>query len=131
MYSCIAIIGFEMSKGRPREFNTTDALDQALLVFWRKGYRGTSLDDLTDVMQINRPSLYAAFGDKEKLFLAAVDQYREKYLVPRVRKLLSCDNLREGLADFFRSMSGVIIENETPPGCLIACLLSEESCESE
>ena len=62
-------------RGRPRAFDVDDALEGALKVFWRKGYEGTSLDDLTDAMKINRPSLYAAFGNKENLFRRALDRY--------------------------------------------------------
>ena len=54
--------------GRPRAFDTDLALDQAMQLFWRKGFLGTSLSDLTEAMGINRPSLYAAFGNKEALF---------------------------------------------------------------
>ncbi len=63
--------------GRPRSFDTDKALDRALLVFWRKGYEGASLSDLTKAMGINRPSLYAAFGDKEALFRKVLDRYQE------------------------------------------------------
>src|SRR5438094_9922303 len=63
--------------GRPRAFDVDEALDQALKVFWRKGYEGTSLPDLTKAMGINRPSLYAAFGNKEELFRKALDRYAE------------------------------------------------------
>tara|TARA_R110002111_G_scaffold185031_3_gene250889 strand:- start:5289 stop:5873 length:585 start_codon:yes stop_codon:yes gene_type:complete len=66
-----------MSVGRPREFDINKALDQALDVFWRKGYEGASLPDLTDAMGINRPSLYAAFGNKDALFRKAIDRYLE------------------------------------------------------
>src|SRR3954470_8378884 len=64
-----------MPVGRPRAFDVDKAPYQALLVFWRKGYEGTSLPDLTEAMGINRPSLYAAFGNKEALFRKALDRY--------------------------------------------------------
>jgi AcrR family transcriptional regulator len=62
--------------GRPRSFDLNKALDRALHVFWRKGYEGTSLSELTKAMGINRPSLYAAFGRKEALFCKALERYR-------------------------------------------------------
>ena len=61
--------------GRPREFDVDAALDRAVEVFWRFGYEGASLSDLTEAMGINRPSLYAAFGSKEDLFRRAVERY--------------------------------------------------------
>jgi len=61
--------------GRPRAFDVEKALHQAMQVFWRKGYLGTSLSDLTDAMGINRPSLYAAFGNKKSLFRKALAYY--------------------------------------------------------
>jgi len=61
--------------GRPRAFDLDKALDQALQVFWQKGYEGASLTDLTKAMGINRPSLYAAFGNKEDLFRKVLDRY--------------------------------------------------------
>jgi AcrR family transcriptional regulator len=64
-----------MAVGRPRAFNTERALDSALKVFWRKGYEGTTLPDLTNAMGINRPSLYAAFGNKAALFRTVLDRY--------------------------------------------------------
>src|SRR5204862_7915530 len=66
-----------MPKGRPREFDVDEALDRALGVFWRRGYEGATLADLTEAMGINRPSLYAAFGSKEELFRKALDRYVE------------------------------------------------------
>ena len=63
------------AKGRPREFDLDEALTAALRVFWTKGYEGASLTDLTEAMGITRPSLYAAFGNKEELFKRVVDRY--------------------------------------------------------
>lgn len=89
------------------------------------------MDDLSAALGINKPSLYAAFGGKEELFLQVVDHYREKMLSPLTSKLSEAESLRDGLSQFFRGIAGVVMENDTPPGCLIACLLSEECCESE
>ena len=64
--------------GRPREFELEDALGRAMMVFWRKGYDGASLSDLTEALGITRPSLYAAFGSKEELFRQVLDRYDER-----------------------------------------------------
>ena len=66
--------------GRHREFQLEEALDAALRVFWRKGYEGTSYADLTEATGLERPSLYAAFGNKESLFRRALARYDEQYL---------------------------------------------------
>src|SRR5829696_1060940 len=63
------------TRGRPRAFDADKALDRAVKVFWSKGYEGASLPELTRAMGINRPSLYAAFGNKEALFRKALDRY--------------------------------------------------------
>lgn len=64
-----------MGKGRPRNFDVDTALASAMKVFWEKGYEGASLPELTEAMGINRPSLYAAFGNKEELFRKVVERY--------------------------------------------------------
>jgi AcrR family transcriptional regulator len=89
-----------------------------LLLFWRKGYEGTSLSDLTSAMGINRPSLYAAFGDKEALFRKAVDRYTEGPAA-YVREALK---LPKALAVVERLMRGAIellTDPRTPQGCLL------------
>jgi AcrR family transcriptional regulator len=63
--------------GRPRAFDPQKALDRALRVFWERGYEGASLAALTKAMRINRPSMYATFGNKEQLFRKALDRYAE------------------------------------------------------
>ena len=71
----IAGVKNEGSMGRPREFDTDAALDKAMRLFWMKSYEGTSVADLTGTLGISRPSLYAAFGDKQSLFRAALERY--------------------------------------------------------
>src|SRR5580704_11461078 len=65
-----------MPSGRTRQFDVDEALDRALEVFWARGYEGATLPELTKAMGINRPSLYAAFGNKEQLFRKALDRYQ-------------------------------------------------------
>src|SRR5277367_2044571 len=65
-----------MPSGRTRQFDIDEALDRALEVFWARGYEGATLPELTRAMGINRPSLYAAFGNKEQLFRKALDYYQ-------------------------------------------------------
>ncbi len=74
-----------MAIGRPRAFDMDQALDRALDVFWRKGYEGATMCDLTAAMGINPPSLYAAFGNKEGLFRKALDRYAAMHDVPLAR----------------------------------------------
>jgi AcrR family transcriptional regulator len=66
--------------GRQREFDVDQALEAALCVFWRKGYEGTSYTDLQQATGVERPGLYAAFGNKEALFRRALERYYERYL---------------------------------------------------
>jgi len=56
-------------RGRPRAYDPDVALEQAMQTFWKSGYCGTSLDDLSAAMHMNRPSLYAGFGDKRRLYI--------------------------------------------------------------
>lgn len=113
-------------RGRPREFDTDEALASALRVFWTKGYEGASLTDLTDAMGITRPSLYAAFGNKEALFKQALDLYQTEKLA-YVRSALAAPTAR-GVAE--RMLEGTI-ENITSEcrGCL--GVIASVSCSNE
>jgi AcrR family transcriptional regulator len=103
--------------GRPRAFDMDQALDRALEVFWRKGYEGTTICDLTAVMGINPPSLYAAFGNKEGLFRKALDRYgalrtafwNEALNAPTARAV--AETLLSGTAKF-------LCDPRHPKGCL-------------
>jgi AcrR family transcriptional regulator len=115
--------------GRPRAFDRDKALDQALHVFWERGYEGASIADLTGAMGINPPSLYAAFGNKESLFREALDRYEaqrdeimaEAFAAPTVREAMT--RLLEGTADRLSDKS-------KPKGCLYVsgALAGSEEC---
>jgi AcrR family transcriptional regulator len=104
--------------GRPREFDLDKALDRALKVFWRKGYEGASLPDLTKAMRINRPSLYAAFGNKEALFKKAIDRYLEG---PGafVREALQQPTAKAVVEQVFRRSIELVTDSRNPRGCFM------------
>lgn len=106
-----------MAQGRPRAFDIDEALDRALLVFWRLGYEGTSLTDLTSAMGINRPSLYAAFGNKEELFRRVADRYIER-ISAFVPGALAAAKGRDAIERFLRGSVDNQTQPGSPPGCL-------------
>ena len=116
-----------MAAGRPRAFCTDEALDKALTVFWEKGYEGASLQDLTDAMGINRPSLYAAFGNKESLFLKAMDRYAEKNAC--MIDFFNEPTAREAIEKLLYKMADKLSDPDTPKGCLI--VIGALACSDE
>jgi AcrR family transcriptional regulator len=106
-----------MPIGRPRAFDIDTALDRALQVFWRKGYEGTSLSELTKAMGINRPSLYAAFGNKEALFRKALDRYAEGPAA-YTRAALDEPTARAVVERLLRGVVDLLTNPRHPPGCL-------------
>lgn len=124
-----------MGMGRPREFDAETALDQAMEVFWRHGYEGATIAQLTEAMGINPPSLYACFGNKEGLLKAALDRYTklrnvwmdEVVAAPTARAV--AERMLIGIAD-------KQTDPANPPGCLlvqggIACGTGSENVPFE
>ena len=116
-----------MRTGRPRAFCLDEALAKAMPIFWRKGYEGASIADLTEAMGINPPSLYAAFGSKEGLFQAVLDRY-EQERKDDLDKILAAPTARETAELYFaKVIEGVTaMDGRHPPGCLV--VQSGQSC---
>jgi AcrR family transcriptional regulator len=124
-----------VTRGRPREFCVDHALAQALRVFWEKGYEGTSLNDLTDAMGITRPSLYAAFGNKESLFRKALDLY-EREKLDYIAKALEQPTARGVAETMLRGAVDNVTSCDEPHGCLgvitsVACGAESQSIREE
>src|SRR5215213_10309770 len=104
---------------RPREFDPEVVLEEVMRVFWAKGYNATSLDDLCEATQLNRSSLYAAFGDKHALFLRTIDRYGDG-AVARVSAALSRPvPVKEAIGGFFARMVDEIVAGPGRIGCFI------------
>ena len=102
--------------GPPKAFDIDDALHAAMIVFWQKGFDGASLSDLTEAMGINRPSLYATFGDKQSLYLRSLDWYDKQ------GKLMFIESAKEpGARRFVEQLLHAIADlysrPDLPPGC--------------
>ncbi len=104
-------------RGRPRAFDIDAALDRAVEVFWRHGYEGASLRDLTEAMGINRPSLYAAFGSKEELFRKAVARYADVDLA-YAREALEQPTAYRVAEALLRGQLDALTQPGRPWGCL-------------
>jgi AcrR family transcriptional regulator len=117
-----------MSAGRKRSFDEEQALEAAMRIFWHQGYAGTSLSDLTEALGISKPSLYAAFGNKEQLFARALVRYGRHYGLPHAEKLLEPRDatLRQRLRTYLASVARMLTDPALPGGCLIAL----SSCEA-
>jgi AcrR family transcriptional regulator len=106
-----------MAAGRPREFDIEQALDRAVQLFWRSGYEGTSIADLTDALGITRASLYAAFGSKEALFRRVMDRYESRAGAYR-RAAQQAANLREAVSLLMKGPVELHGDKRNPQGCL-------------
>ncbi|MGP7817385.1 TetR/AcrR family transcriptional regulator [Niallia sp. 01092] len=116
---------------RLREFDEEKALDAAMQLFWEKGYSATSLSDLTARMGIQRPSLYAAFGDKEGLFEAALRRYTKLH-ASRIRtKLQNKPSVKEGIRTFFENLVEEEYKESPSKGCFCINTMVELASQNE
>jgi AcrR family transcriptional regulator len=122
-------------RGRPREFDATQALSAALRVFWQRGYEGASLTELTEAMGITRPSLYACFGNKEALFKKALDLY-EREKMAYVGSALEAPTARGVAERLLRGALAIQTSSCDPKGCLgvissVVCGAEAESVRAD
>jgi len=108
---------------RAKQFDKHAVLDEAMQLFWERGFHATSIQDLVDHLGVNRQSLYDTYGGKDQLFMAALERYREIQSVP-VRQLLERDDpVREVLRDFFRNTVDSLLGDGK--GCFLANAATE------
>ena len=106
-------------RGRPRSFDRATALEKAILAFWEHGYEATSVSDLTRVMDIGAPSLYAAFGDKRSLFEEVVTEYGLRYGSFGDRALAEEPTARAAVERMLREAAAEYTAPGHPHGCLV------------
>jgi AcrR family transcriptional regulator len=107
-------------RGRPRAYEPESALARATQSFWRGGFAGTSLDDLCDAMDMNRPSLYGAFGDKRDLYLATLDRYVARARADMTGALEAGTPLAKALQRVYdRALALYFADAEVPLGCFL------------
>ena len=106
--------------GRPREFDRDAALEAAMLLFWQKGFAATSINDLCEAMGIASPSLYAAFGSKEALYLEATERYARIQGPPVWDQLAQGKTARDGVENLLLAGAEVLPKSRTTPsGCMV------------
>lgn len=120
-------------RGRPRSYDPVKALEAARDVFWLKGYAATTLDDIVEATGMNRPSLYAAFGDKEAIYLAALKMQAGR-LVSTVAGAVELDLKLKAFVDLFfeRCIISYLAGANGPRGCfLVGTALTESLARSD
>jgi len=119
-----------MTRGRPRGFDKDEALDQALRLFWRHGYEGTSISALAERIGVTVPSLYLAFGNKESLFMHAVERYGV-YSDKLYEEAFLAKSSREVARAILMGEVDLVAGGDTPDGCLLIQSALATSPESE
>jgi AcrR family transcriptional regulator len=128
-----AAVSAPRQRGRPRAYDTDTALAQAMSAFWQFGYSATSLDQLSAATDMNRPSLYAAFGDKRALYLQTLDRYTERSKEGITKALDPQLSLAEGLQRFYDyALASYLPSGDPARGCyLIGTAVTEALGDEE
>lgn len=113
---------------RPLEFDRTEVLEKAMMVFWEQGFEATSLDDLTAAMNIKRPSLYNSFGDKQSLYLEALKHYQS---LSSVRLLSTFDRAPSVMEGFKQMFHDIAYAGDACMGCMVVSAGSELASSNE
>jgi AcrR family transcriptional regulator len=114
-------------RGRPRGFITEEVLEKVRGVFWEKGFAAASLDDLAKASGLNRPSLYAAFGDKEDLYIATLRFYGERSIAPMDALMTSDLPIEERVGRVYKAAIDIYTTPPHRPGCMIVSTAAVES----
>ncbi len=118
-------------RGRPRTFDRDQVLDRAVTTFWTKGYDGTSLDDLTKSMGINRPSLYASFGNKHGLYLEVINRYAGTLGCQPVKEFDGEPDIKKAVSAFLETAIRCVTTKNAPKGCLCANVAANDAENDE
>lgn len=116
-------------RGRPRVFDMDEALDKALEIFWKRGYEGASIAELTETLGINKPSLYAAFGNKEELFNKTLSRYVAGP-VAFIQEAINQPSAYEVAQSFLTKAVEFFTDTKHPKGCLIVQAALSVSADS-
>lgn len=118
-------------RGRPRAFDADAVLETVLELFWEKGFAATSLDDIAEATRVSRPSLAAAFGDKQALYIKAMERYQDR-IKEQLDEVLTCNGGNDTMAGIINRYFDIMIgaytgEQEHPLGCAFMCTALNEA----
>lgn len=117
-------------RGRPLSFDRAVALEQAMLTFWQHGFEATSIQDLTKAMHITAPSLYAAFGDKQQLFLECIDWYERTDPEPTAVIFAQAATARAAIERWLNIAALKLTQPNKPNGCMLVTAATNCTAQS-
>ena len=116
---------------RTKQFDERQALVSAMLVFWEKGYEGTSINDLEQAMGLKRTSIYNTFGNKSAIFERVMSCYKESVMAALFVELDSAPDIREGVRRMLNGALDIHFDEDNPGGCLVVLSIVESGQHDE